>query len=187
MQNQTTRFCKLNPNDYICEIDSEKRRIMNRLYRYLVLAAGALLCWSCGDKADPTPLVPPATDATTADLAGEWQLTAWSGDTQSPGEIYLRLDEAGTFTLYQNINAHGFRQYEGSFEFDSATAVIRGTYADGTAWGSAYIVGALTANTMQWQAVGTNDISTYTRTQIPDLTIDPTSRAEAEPAERPFL
>ena len=159
---------------------------MIRFFRHLLLF-GVLLGCSCSDSTEPAPILTPATGATAADLAGEWQLTAWSGDAERPGEIYLRLTADGAFTLYQDINAHGFRQYDGTFTFDSASAVIRGTYADNTPWGGVYVVGALTAESMQWQKIGSNDISTYTRTEIPDLTLDPSAQTKAAPAAQPFL
>ncbi|MDE5579091.1 MAG: lipocalin family protein [Alistipes sp.] len=159
---------------------------MIRFFRHMLLT-GALFCWSCSDNTEPASVITPATGATVEDLAGEWQLTAWSGDQQRPGDIYLRLNADGTFTLYQDINAHGFRQYDGTFAFDPANAVIRGTYADNTPWGGVYVVGALTAESMQWQKIGSNDISTYTRTEIPELTIDPAALTKAAPAAQPFL
>ncbi|MDE5692047.1 MAG: hypothetical protein K2I13_07600 [Alistipes sp.] len=159
---------------------------MNRLFRYVLLVC-TLACGSCsGDKEDIAPIIKPAIGADIADLAGEWRLCAWSGGSDLSKEVYLRLNADRTFTLYQNLVSHGFQQFDGTFSFDSANAAIRGSYSDGTSWGGVYIVGSITQNSMQWQMVGTSDIATYTRTAIPDLTIEPASRA-ALPACKPFL
>lgn len=160
---------------------------MNRFFRYVLLVC-TLACGSCSSDKDSTaPIIDPAIGAEVADLTGEWQLTAWSGGSGLTKEVYLRLNSDLTFTLYQNIASHGFQQFDGTFSFDSESAVIRGSYSDGTPWGGAYIVGSLSGNSMQWQMVGTNDVSTYTRTTIPDLTIEPASRADASPGYRPLL
>lgn len=158
-------------------------------FRTSLTILSVLLAGACSDSgSEPAaPLVDPALGATVEEFAGEWHLTRWSVDSSFAGEVYLRLNTDLTFTLYQNIVSQGFEAYDGTFAFDPATACIRGTYSDGTPWGFTYILGSLTDRTMQWQALGTGDVSTYTRTKIPELTIDPTSRAEHTPTERPFL
>lgn len=159
---------------------------MNRLFRYVLLAC-VLACGACGDDKDNTPIIPPATGMQVGDFAGEWRLTAWSGGSPLDKEVYLQLNTDRTFVLYQDLVSHGFQRFDGTFAFDSQSAVIRGTYSDGTSWGGEYIIGSLTGDSMQWQMVGTTDVSTYTRTTIPDLTIEPASRSGDAPGCVPFL
>ncbi len=107
---------------------------MMRLLQYAFLAC-ALLCSSCKKDKDSVPTIEPAVGIEIADFAGEWRLSAWSGGTDLDKEIYLRLNADQTFTLYQNIVSHGFERFDGTFTFDSQSALIRGTYASGTPWG----------------------------------------------------
>nr|WP_290016066.1 lipocalin family protein [uncultured Alistipes sp.] len=153
---------------------------MMRLLQYAFLAC-ALLCSSCKKDKDSVPTIEPAVGIEIADFAGEWRLSAWSGGTDLDKEIYLRLNADRTFTLYQNIVSHGFERFDGTFTFDSQSALIRGTYANGTPWGGEYIIGALTENSMQWQMAGTSDIATYTRSVIPSLPLQPASRSGSVP------
>lgn len=153
---------------------------MTRLFRFAFLVC-MLLSWSCGKDKDSEPSISPATGIQIEDFAGEWRLSAWSGSKQLDKQVYLRLNADRTFTLYQDIASHGFERFDGTFTFDSQSALIRGTYAYGSSWGGEYIIGALTENTMQWQMKGTSDIATYTRTTIPDLTLQPASRSVSVP------
>ena len=98
----------------------------------------------------------------------------------------MRLNEDLSFVLYQNIVSHGFQQLPGTFLFDAATSTVSGQYNDGTPWGYSYTITLLTEQTMKWQAAGTNDISTYTRTTIPDLTVVRSSQADSS-SVIPFL
>ena len=156
------------------------------------LLALLLVLGACGDNGDngkidtPNSEEPqPAEGIRVKDFAGEWHLTEWSVDSEFGAEVYLRIDENLTFVLYQNIVSHGFQRLTGTFAFDAASATVSGSYDDGTPWSNSYAISALTATTMKWTATGTDDVSTYTRATIPDLTII-ASRAE-NAAVVPFL
>ncbi len=142
-------------------------------FRTCLTILSALFLGACSDsgKESTAPLVDPAVGATVEEFAGEWHLARWSVDSEFAGEIYLRLNTDFTFVLYQNIVSQGFEQYDGTFSFDPATAHIGGVYRDGTPWGFVYILGSLTDRTMQWQALGTDDVCFYTRMAIPDLPV----------------
>jgi len=169
-------------NDYICNLNI-RFAAMIRFRIFLSAVFASVLC-ACSNNSDETePPTPPTVDIRVEDFAGEWQLTQWSGDSGFAGEVYLRLNADLSFELFQNIASQGFRTYTGHFAFDPSTARISGSYSDGSPWGYVYVLGALTSRTMQWQAVGSDDISTYTRTSIPELR---TPRAPA-PAGIPFL
>ncbi len=172
------------------DCDRYLSNIMNSICKSVCIACALLLC-ACGgdhktDIAEPTPPPQPAGSIQAKDFAGEWHLTEWSVDKEFAAEVYLRLNEDLTFVLYQNIVSHGFQQLPGTFLFDAATSTVSGQYNDGTPWGYSYTITLLTEQTMKWQAAGTNDISTYTRTTIPDLTVVRSSQADSS-SVIPFL
>lgn len=141
------------------------------------------LC-NCGGSDDPvvnpnpdkpTPPDPGTeTEVTLANIAGEWQLTNWSGGSviDESHTAYLKLNTDNTFDLYQvRINDQGVVLYDGTFTLDEAQALISGRYSDGVAWGASYRI-TLSGNTMLWTVDGTSDTSTFTKTSIPSDVID---------------
>ncbi len=162
---------------------------MNRFCKSAWIVFALMFC-ACGggsknDIQEPELPPQPAGTIQVKEFAGEWRLTEWSVDKEFPAEVYLRLNEDLTFVLYQNIVSHGFQQLPGTFSFDAATATVSGRYDDGNSWSSSYTIVYLTEQTMKWQAAGTNDISTYTRTPVPESAAR-SSRAESGDAV-PFL
>lgn len=165
--------------------------MMDSIFKSAWIACLLTLAACGGDSKTEIPTPPPTQNPQPAegiqvkDFAGEWHLTQWSVDSEFGAEVYLRLDEDLTFVLYQNIVSHGFRQFPGTFSFDAASSVVSGRYDDGTPWGYSYAISDLNGKTMKWTAIGTNDVSTYTRETIPELRIE-ASRAESAPLV-PFL
>ena len=155
------------------------------------MALLAVTLCNCGGGDDPVPTPNPGPDpgpdptpveVKLENLVGEWQLTSWTGADAFPGEgraIYLKLDASGNFTLYQKtIQVAGVVSYKGSFTLDVATATVSGKYSDNENWANSYVVSAITSSTMNWTAVGTTEVSKFTRTQIPSEII-----GSAQPAE----
>lgn len=139
------------------------------------------LC-NCGGSDDPAPEpIPgpgpepgPVTEVTLSSIAGEWQLTAWSGGSVigEANTAYLKLNTDKTFVLYQvRINNQGIVLYKGTFTLDEAQALISGRYSDNVAWGASYQI-SLSGETMKWTVQGKNDTSTFKKTTIPSEVID---------------
>ncbi len=165
---------------------------MKKLFRLFAFALMAVALCNCKDKdPDPQPGPGPNTgagaivDASMANMAGEWNLTAWTGSESFPDAqhtVYLDLEQGGTFKLYQvNINNSGVEVYTGNFSL--AGTVISGSYSDGTKWASDYDLNEIRENQMIWQVKGTEEKSTYFRTAIPE---DVLNRAEAGEDVRAF-
>lgn len=160
---------------------------MKKLFRLFTLAMMAVALCNCGDGDGPDngPVPPGPNDGdpgqevavSVANMAGEWELTAWSPSSSFPDAthtVYLKI-EGNNFTTYQvNVNGVGVVAYTGSFELSGST--LSGKYSDNTAWGSTYEVAEMRENQMIWQATGTDEKSTYFRTEIPE---DVLNRAEA--------
>lgn len=100
---------------------------------------------------------------------GEWVLETWDAAATLAGKVYLSLDEAGAFALYQNINAQGFVRYKGTFQVVdlSGKLTLTGTYSDGVPWAGGYEL-SVVADEMTLTALTDGVISVYRRTTIPD-------------------
>ncbi len=120
------------------------------------------------------------TAAVPVGLAGEWMLSSWAGATSMSGKIYLELTEEKQFTLYQNIDTQGFRQFRGTYSLlgvDGAT-VLLGSYDDGTQLQDDYKV-EVDGDRLTLTAQGSGDVSVYERTTIPDWVKDGQTAAAA--------
>ncbi|MEG1612189.1 MAG: lipocalin family protein [Alistipes sp.] len=160
---------------------------MKLLYKFFLMAALATLLTNCGDSKDA-----PALPQDLAQIAGTWHLTAWSGDSAFNKGVYLDIKSDKTFALYQDIVSHGYQKLEGTFTlettFDEAGKItsckISGVYADGAAWAGVYTITEITAEKMKWTLGGTTDVSTYTRTPIPEEVINQTRTVTITPEFR---
>ncbi len=162
---------------------------MKKLFKLFTLAMMAVALCNCGGGEDgpgngPQPPTPngsgdPGKEVAVSveNMAGEWELTDWSPSTSFPDAthtVYLDI-EGSNFTIYQvNVNGAGVVAYTGSFQLSGST--LSGKYSDSTNWGSTYEVAEMRENRMIWQASGTEEKSTYFRTEIPE---DILNRAEA--------
>ena len=105
----------------------------------------ALMCLACCKKptpvppdsgTDPTPPGPTPTETLASKIAAEWHCEV----NEIDADIYLSLDKASTFELYQKIGEGSYRLYKGTWSLNEDTAMMTGKYNDGTSWGSGYTV-----------------------------------------------
>lgn len=69
----------------------------------------------------------------------KWEIG--SEDANFPKEVYLIFnEESGNYTMYQDIDSHGFRKITGTYAFDAATKVLSGKYSDNEEWAYSYSV-----------------------------------------------
>lgn len=122
---------------------------------YLLTLCAALAFVGCGKEND-APKVDNATK-----VVGEWHCAPEGYDV----DVYVAFDAAGTFDEYQRLGEGRYRHYEGTWSVEKN--VLSGVYADGTEWGSTYIISfsgdtmTLTANNESAEAI------VYTKTEIP--------------------
>lgn len=165
---------------------------MKNTFKFLLAAFCAVSLFGCGgsdnkETPKPSPL--------NGEFVGEWKLTAWSDDADgaiAAGKIqvYLQLDQNGTFTLYQNFKELGFTQLTGTYRYDDATKTLSGTYTDGSvsvAWGHSYTISDLSSSSMKLTASGKGDVATYTKTTIPSDLVRDTTKATIEEVGFRFL
>lgn len=162
---------------------------MKKFFNLFMAALVAVSLSSCGGGDDPAPGPGPETplDVTVENLAGEWKLTAWAENSQFPTEgvtVYVDLNSDKTFELYQvNVNNPGITSYKGTYSLDGS--ILSGKYSDGEAWAADYVVSELTTGTMVLAIEGTEDVSTYTKTEIPSSIKDGATpmavRSDVEP------
>lgn len=136
----------------------------------MTLLALCSICGACGGGDDT-----PAENLTPKDVAGIWKLQSWTGEARNPDGtsytfsdviyVYVVLDEAGSYALYQNVSAIGAAKFAGSYSLDGST--IRGFYSTGTgskAWSDSYEIGNRSSNAMTWTAShATSDVQQFVR------------------------
>lgn len=100
-------------------------------------------------------------------VIGEWHCVPETFEA----DIYLAIDEAGTFDLYQQIGDGRHRHYSGEWDLDGTT--LSGTYSNGDNWGSEYQVSFSGGNTMSLKALnGSEEVMKYSREVIPSEVIN---------------
>lgn len=100
-------------------------------------------------------------------VIGEWHCVPGTFEA----DVYLAIDEAGTFDLYQQIGEGRHRHYSGEWTINDD--VLSGTYSDGQPWGSEYQVSFSGSNTMTMKALnGSDELMDYYREAIPSEIID---------------
>lgn len=109
---------------------------------------------------------------------GEWVLTEWNSWKDLPMGVYLRLNEDGTFDLYQHTLSVLWVHYEGTFSLNGST--LSGVYSDGTNWAEYTIKYYNEAEPKQIKLTrksDTTDVSIYTATEIPTNVTDQATEA----------
>ena len=147
---------------------------MNRFKSIFVMLAAVLLAVSCGKEKLPEIEY---LEVTPNNIAGEWQLTQWSGSDLDEGSYFymdlVRKDRK--FTIYQNFDSMAQMPHVVTGEFNLETdvelgAIITGMYDyDEGFWAHDYIVRNLTKDSMEW--VATDDdtfVQKFTRCSIPE-------------------
>lgn len=125
----------------------------------LALSFTALTSVTGCKKEEPTP-----------DVTGEWKLDDISPVTR--GEtygitVYLVLSQDGTFHIWQQLQEGHFTHYTGTWTQNHS--VINGVYADGKSWGIDSYKVSVSDDILQMTAQnGTNEVTTYVRTTVPE-------------------
>lgn len=126
--------------------------IMKNILKYVVVAAVFVLA-SC-TKNNET-------------LVGEWHCT----QTETGSDVYVDFNEDGSFSLYQKIGEGGYYLFCGTWDFDGS--LLKGTYDDGTTWGSEYGVTFNGSKEVSLTAVnGSGEIVVYYKEPIPASVIE---------------
>ena len=130
--------------------------------KLLFILAALMVIGTTGCKKDEKPIDYKAT------LVGEWHCAPENIDA----EVYASFEEGGSFDLYQKVGEGRYRHYTGTWECEGNT--LSGTYSDGAAWGSSYIVDFKDNDNMLLTALnGSEEVMTYTRESIPsDVKVD---------------
>lgn len=113
-------------------------------------------------------------------VIGDWKLSSWTNQKVSALQIYLSLNEDGSFDLYQRIYSVVWLHYEGSFTIENNT--LSGVYSDGKAWKDSYSVSFAEEAPNRIRLVSKSDsadISVYTEEGIPSDIIDEAQQAES--------
>lgn len=111
-------------------------------------------------------------------VIGDWKLTHWANKEESALQVYLSLNEDGSFDLYQRIYSVVWLHYEGTFTLENNT--LSGVYSDGKPWKKSYSVSYAEETPTRIRLIDQSDsadISIYTEGAIPSEIID-----EAQPA-----
>lgn len=132
---------------------------------YIVLAAlGLSLFASCGGSSsgDDTPAV-------YEQLAGDWHLTTWNGETPQDFDAYVSFGADRSFAIYQKIESVNYQKFTGSYRV--VGDVLSGVYSDNVAWGSQYAISldAAASKLTMTSKTAVEEVSVYTRATIPDL------------------
>lgn len=158
---------------------------------YLLCFIAATACSSGSENGegskDPNgPGTPDQPDKPTLSIAGSWELTDWSLDSNKLIEagdiqVYLECTADNTFTLYQ-LTASGaeFKKLSGTYSIKDR--LLSGTYRDGSKWANDYTIKELDQKTMKWE-YGSGVTMTYTAGDIPREIVENAQTASA-PAAR---
>jgi hypothetical protein len=77
-------------------------------------------------------------------VAGEWALVEASGVDAEQAEVYIHFMEDGNFALYQKFTSASYHLYKGTYTVTES--VLKGTYADGSDFGTDYKVAKESGN-----------------------------------------
>lgn len=73
------------------------------------------------------------------DLTGCWELVSVSGNYEQDPQIYMEIQEEGSFTIYQRMDKNSsYVRYDGSWTLSGDK--LSGRYSDGNPWAATYTV-----------------------------------------------
>lgn len=113
---------------------------MKKLFGIFAIAlfGAALVGCGGGNNEDEKP-EPPVVEGEKG-----WHMVKWeigSEDANFPKDVYLIFEEESDgYTMYQDIDSHGFRKITGTYAFDAATKALSGKYSDNEEWAYSYSV-----------------------------------------------
>ncbi len=117
-------------------------------------------------------------------LLGNWKLTSYCG-AAADVDIYMTLNADNSFMLYQRDSHSNLVTLSGVWFYDSDTGLVSGVYSDGTAWASGYYALGADADTLTWvSSENAAEVSVYTRSEIPGVTVGGVTRAAAGDMKR---
>ncbi len=132
---------------------------MKKVLYFAIVAVATLLLAGC--KKDKEEDNAPA-------CVGEWQLSNIAVKSVTYADqkvdVYLNLQEGGSFEVYQMIGQGRFRRYTGTWKLEGT--LLSGTYSSKKPWGSSYQVSA-DGNTLTLTSTTSGEVDTYTKTTIP--------------------
>lgn len=117
---------------------------------------------ACGSSSGDEPTTPTVG---SGEVKGEWHMIAWSSLTAA--DIWLSIDENGTFDLYQRLYTPHYVHLDGTYALTEGT--LSGRYSDNVSWGSSYMVsfnGDGSQMTLTSTANG-GDVAVYVKAAIP--------------------
>ncbi len=77
-------------------------------------------------------------------VTGEWALIEASGVDAEQAEVYIHFMADGNFALYQKFTSASYHLYNGTYTVTES--VLKGTYADGSSFGTDYKVSKESGN-----------------------------------------
>ena len=127
-------------------------------------------------EAPETPETPD-TPVVNNGIYGTWHIKSYCG-APSDIDIYMQLNEDGSFLLYQRSNSATYVEYSGTYTLDEANAIISGVYSDGSSWANSYNYSINSNNELVF--VNTNnsaEITIYEPATMPSISTLNISRA----------
>ena len=137
------------------------------------LLAATLLIFFAGCSKDDNPTVAP-------EIAGEWHLATWNGETPTDFDVYMELLSNGSFNIFQKVETSLYVHYTGTFRVMDNQ--LSGRYSDGVEWSSSYTY-AISGGTLTLTSPN-SEVSIYKKTTIPQ---EVRGAAAAQPASRADL
>lgn len=125
--------------------------------KLLYILSTALILAACG-KDKPVEDKGPSL---REQIVGSWHSMSLPVD----GDIYISLDEGGTFELYQKIGDGRHHLYRGTWNI--AEDILTGKYNDGEDWAAAYKVDIKDNVLSMTSNNSAAETSTYQRSEIP--------------------
>lgn len=122
-------------------------------------------CEKTPDDNGPAPI-----PGDLAAIVDEWSLSTWS-NAEVVFNVYLDLNEDGTFSMYQQIYSLDYVLFEGTYKLSGD--IMTGVYSDGQPWACGYKVDVTvhpdnTKSMVFWSQEDHSISSVYTNTTIPE-------------------
>ena len=90
----------------------------------------------------------------------------------------MQLNENKTFELYQRSNSATYVKYNGSYSLNEASAIISGTYSDGSLWANSYYYSINSNNELVFtNTYNSTEITIYEPATMPNISAIKASRS----------
>ena len=107
-------------------------------------------------------------------VVGEWHLSSMTSEGNSDMEmpdIYLRINQDGTFELYQKSGTQALRHDKFTGTCYTRDGILYGKYSTGEAWASKWEY-SVTADGLTLRSFNLLEINIYIKTAIPDDVVE---------------